>query len=161
MFYDDFYPTLSPSLLPSAGEKRSCIDFLQHSGIWEMQCQENLFSVVLALLKASGNLLRKGRNIFSYSLWWCCCLRDFSQRTKMGNKHEHCLYSVKVLVPLAYERIVSGAGDAHEQRLFCRSQMWKLKYWCRVNLDLQGASWGLPAVCILYVGINSDICRTD
>lgn len=41
----------------------------------------------------------------------------------MGNKHEYHLYTIKVLIPLACERTVPGAGDTHEQRLFCRSQM--------------------------------------
>lgn len=78
---------------------------------------------VLALLKASGSLLRKRKNIFSYGLWWCCCLRDSSQGANMGNKHEHYLCTIKVLVPLTCEGVVSGAVDTHEQRLFCRSQM--------------------------------------
>lgn len=121
MFCDNFFVQHSPSLQPSAGGERSCIDRLQHFRIWGIQCQENLFSFVLALLKASGNLLRRGKSTFSYSLWWCCCLRDSSQGAKMGNKHERYLYIIKVLVPLAC--------DTHEQRLFCRSQMWKLKHW--------------------------------
>lgn len=40
----------------------------------------------------------------------------------MGNKHECYLYTIKVLVPLACDRTVSG-GDIREQKLFCRGQM--------------------------------------
>lgn len=127
-----FLPNTVSSLQLSAGGKRSHIDLLlQHSRIWGMQCQESLFSFVLALLKASGSLLRKRKNIFSYSLWWCCCLRDSSQGANMENKHEHYLCTLKVLVPLACEGAVSGAADTHEQRLFCRTQMGKLKHWCQ------------------------------
>lgn len=82
----------------SVGWKTTHIDLLpQHSGAWGAQYQQNLFPapLPLALLKTSGILLRKGhccrgRNVCHITWLFCpvqcCCLKDFSQVAKTGDK---------------------------------------------------------------------------